>query len=151
MITILAVTDGYDHFDTPIREYMRRLGADAQVATVRPERKRTDPAGIVAAETERIMEFFAKNPRLTPVLLDERGKTESTVGLAKRLADWRNASVKPCFIIGGAYGVERTKLGESACLRLSDLVMPHSLALLVLLEQVYRCREIERGSGYHHA
>jgi 23S rRNA (pseudouridine1915-N3)-methyltransferase len=151
MITILAVSDGYDHFREPIEEYLKRLGSDARVERVRPERKRTDPAGILAAETGRILEYLAKNPRLVPILLDERGKTETTVTLAARLARWRGESVKPCFIVGGAYGVDRAKFPDAPMLRLSDLVLPHSLALLVLLEQIYRCREIERGSGYHHA
>ncbi|HRI35862.1 MAG TPA: 23S rRNA (pseudouridine(1915)-N(3))-methyltransferase RlmH [bacterium] len=150
MLTILIVSDGSDHFKGAIDEYIKRLGSDLRIETIRPERKRTDPSGIISAETDRIIEFLEKHPRLMPVLLDERGIPEHTRGLSARLVRWRVESVKPCFVIGGAYGVDRTRFPDCPVLRLSDLVMPHSLALLVLLEQLYRCREIDRGSGYHH-
>jgi 23S rRNA pseudoU1915 N3-methylase RlmH len=57
----------------------------------------------------------------------------------------RNESENLIFIIGGSYGVEVDILSSSAPLRLirlSDLVMPHGLAYLVLIEQIYRGLEI---------
>lgn len=57
------------------------------------------------------------------------------------------------FIIGGSYGVDLELMQElkPRLLRVSDFVMPHSLALLVLIEQIYRAHEIMKGSGYHHS
>jgi 23S rRNA (pseudouridine1915-N3)-methyltransferase len=69
------------------------------------------------------------------------------------LQNTKNMSENLVFIIGGSYGVDIDVLKvwrQILLLRLSHFVMPHGLALLVLIEQIYRAREIEKGSGYHH-
>ncbi len=65
----------------------------------------------------------------------------------------RDTGEKIIFIIGGSYGVDLELLQElkPRLLRVSDFVMPHSLALLVIIEQIYRAHEIIKGSGYHHS
>jgi len=65
----------------------------------------------------------------------------------------RNESEDIIFIIGGSYGIDLELFSEipHKTIKISDFVMPHSLALLVLIEQVYRAHEIMKGSGYHHS
>ncbi len=61
------------------------------------------------------------------------------------LRQGRNQSENLIFIIGGSYGVDIDILTANTPLRLirlSDLVMPHGLAYLILIEQVYRGIEI---------
>jgi 23S rRNA pseudoU1915 N3-methylase RlmH len=41
-------------------------------------------------------------------------------------------------------------MGSIRLLQLSGLIMPHWLAYLVLIEQIYRSLEIIKWSGYHH-
>ena len=54
------------------------------------------------------------------------------------------------FVIGGAYGIDKTLLGEADLrLSLSQMTMPHLLAKLVLVEQIYRAETIMRGHPYH--
>jgi 23S rRNA (pseudouridine1915-N3)-methyltransferase len=63
--------------------------------------------------------------------------------------DWENI----IYIIGGSYGIDIELLNTSRkhiLMNLSPLVMPHGLAYLVLIEQVYRALEIIKWSGYHH-
>ena len=88
----------------------------------------------------------------TVVLLDERGKGIKTPEFSEMLEKVKNTSENIIFIIGGSYGVDLELMRDSPhkLLRISDFVMPHSLALLVLIEQIYRAYEIMKGSGYHH-
>lgn len=86
------------------------------------------------------------------IALDERGETPDTRSLAGKLEALENdGSVKTvAFLIGAADG--HTPELRAACdmiLGLSKLTMQHELALIVLLEQLYRLACIKSGSPYH--
>lgn len=85
-------------------------------------------------------------------LLDERGEIVDNFMLDQKLNNVKNTSLKRLvIIIGGAYGVNDELRSRADWLwSLSRLVFPHQLVRLILLEQIYRTLEIERGSGYHH-
>jgi 23S rRNA (pseudouridine1915-N3)-methyltransferase len=85
-------------------------------------------------------------------LLDERGSHLSTYGLVDTIEASQNQGKPLTFIIGGSYGIDLELFSSIPhhTIRISDFVMPHSLALLVLIEQVYRAHEIMKWSGYHH-
>ena len=76
-----------------------------------------------------------------------------TTEFSNMLEDAKNASEDTIFIIGGSYGLDLEIFSGimHKTMKISDFVMPHSLALLVLIEQIYRAHEIMKGSGYHHA
>ena len=82
------------------------------------------------------------------VLLDERGKEMSSEGFAGWLEERRRSARDLCFVIGGAFGIELA----SADLRLSlgRMTLPHQLARVVLVEQLYRAHRILAGDPYHH-
>jgi 23S rRNA (pseudouridine1915-N3)-methyltransferase len=87
------------------------------------------------------------------VLLDERGKSLTSEGLAEFLQTRANESVKTLiFLIGGVYGVDEP-LFKRANLTwsLSKLVFPHQLVRLILAEQLYRACTILRNEKYHHS
>ena len=55
------------------------------------------------------------------------------------------------FVLGGAYGLgDLVRQKADKILRLSDMVLPHELCRVVLLEQIYRAGQIQKGTGYHH-
>jgi len=67
------------------------------------------------------------------VALDERGKDMSTVEFAALLKD------ETTFVIGGPDGLDDSIRKDAALLlRLSSLTLPHALAQVLLLEQIYR-------------
>jgi 23S rRNA (pseudouridine1915-N3)-methyltransferase len=86
------------------------------------------------------------------VLLDERGNSLESCGFSKKItALLGSARGRVVFVVGGAYGVSpdvRTR--ADFILRLSDMTLPHELALVVLLEQIYRAFTIASGHPYHH-
>jgi 23S rRNA (pseudouridine1915-N3)-methyltransferase len=54
------------------------------------------------------------------------------------------------FFIGGAYGLDGSLQGRcDETLRVSDMTLPHELARLVLLEQIYRGYTILKGGPHH--
>ena len=60
----------------------------------------------------------------------------------------REGAVDVCFVIGGAFGLDLPDADHR--LSLGKLTMPHQLARVVLLEQLYRAHRILAGEPYHH-
>jgi 23S rRNA (pseudouridine1915-N3)-methyltransferase len=92
--------------------------------------------------------------RLVPVALDETGELWSSRELAARIKAWNDAARTPCFIVGGAYGLsdavrERAR-SAGALFSLGRITLPHELARVVVLEQLYRAAAINKGLPYHH-
>jgi len=86
------------------------------------------------------------------IALEVEGERLTTHAVSKKLARLKTSGDNLKFVIGGADG-----LHESCLLRaderwsLSDLTMTHSLARIVLAEQLYRADTILRGHPYHRA
>ncbi len=87
-----------------------------------------------------------------PVVLDGRGKMYDSPALAARLgALLEDPGRTPCFIVGGAYGLSDAVLARAGeVVSLGPGTLPHELARVVLLEQIYRGMAILRGAPYHH-
>ncbi|CAK8570088.1 unnamed protein product [Lathyrus sativus] len=86
------------------------------------------------------------------VMLDEHGQDVRSEQMAELVADAGNTGAsRISFCIGGPYGHGR-KIRERANLsiKLSAMVLNHQIALLVLVEQIYRSWTILRGQKYHH-
>ena len=84
------------------------------------------------------------------VALDERGTLLDSLELARLVATARDAGRELVFAIGGDEGLD-TPVRERAwkVLALSRMTLPHRLARLVLLEQLYRAFSMLRGEPYH--
>lgn len=107
--------------------------------------------GVQARENESEAIMSMLKPDDFVVLLDERGKMLDSSSLSTALQNIFTTSKQPVFIIGGAYGVNDS-LRQRADLiwSLSNLVFPHQLVRLILVEQIYRAQQISAGHPYHH-
>ena len=85
------------------------------------------------------------------VALSVDGREMDSGGLAEFLsARALNGQSRLCFIIGGSYGLNADALSSADVrLSLSKMTFPHSLARVVLLEQLYRAFKIMEGGKYH--
>ncbi|KAK4486249.1 hypothetical protein RD792_008919 [Penstemon davidsonii] len=86
------------------------------------------------------------------VMLDERGLNIGSEQLASLIGDAGNTGASNIvFCIGGPYGHGR-QLRDRAdvSIKLSSLVLNHEIALVVLIEQLYRAWTILKGQKYHH-
>ena len=101
-------------------------------------------------EGETILNLLKKEDYL--ILLDERGKTLTSEGVANFIQQRANESEKQLvFLIGGAYGVSKSVFERADYVwSLSPLVFPHQLVRLILSEQIYRACSINRNEKYHH-
>jgi 23S rRNA (pseudouridine1915-N3)-methyltransferase len=80
------------------------------------------------------------------VVLDERGDDLTTAQFAKLLGR------ETAFVIGGADGLPpEIKEGAARAIRLSSMTLPHALAQVVLVEQLYRAATLLTGHPYHRA
>jgi 23S rRNA (pseudouridine1915-N3)-methyltransferase len=98
----------------------------------------------ILAKSERLRAVLPRNSRL--VAMDERGRDMTTAQFATLL---KSATT---FVIGGPDGLEESVKKDAALLvRLSSLTLPHALAQVVLLEQIYRAATLLTGHPYHRA
>ncbi|MEI6792103.1 MAG: 23S rRNA (pseudouridine(1915)-N(3))-methyltransferase RlmH [Actinomycetes bacterium] len=82
------------------------------------------------------------------VLLDDAGKQYDSVAFSGFLEQRRASGLDLCFVVGGAYGIELDRAADR--LSLGPMTLPHQLARVVLLEQIYRGHAILAGAPYHH-
>ena len=85
-------------------------------------------------------------------LLDERGKSFSSVGFSEFLSSRFNAGGKALvFVIGGAYGFSDEVYSQAAGkISLSEMTFSHQMIRMIFFEQLYRAMTIQRGEPYHH-
>ena len=81
-------------------------------------------------------------------LLAVGGRQLDSDGLSCFLEERRQSGRDLCFVIGGAYGLELERAEHR--LSLGPMTLPHQLARVVLLEQLYRAHKILAGEPYHH-
>jgi len=85
------------------------------------------------------------------IILDEKGVNITSLELANYLNTLSNSGIKDISIfIGGAHGLPR-KIKENAIksISFSNLVLPHKLIRVILVEQLYRAKCIISNHPYH--
>jgi 23S rRNA (pseudouridine1915-N3)-methyltransferase len=81
-------------------------------------------------------------------LLDIGGEPMDSVAFSRFLEDRRRSGRELCFVVGGPFGLELADVDHRLSLGLFTL--PHQLARVVLLEQVYRAHKILAREPYHY-
>ncbi|MFJ1473893.1 23S rRNA (pseudouridine(1915)-N(3))-methyltransferase RlmH [Capnocytophaga cynodegmi] len=103
-----------------------------------------------AKEGELILKNIENSHHL--ILLDERGKEYTSVGLSEFLQKQMNTGTKQIvFVIGGPYGFsEEVYQRANGKLSLSKLTFSHQMIRLFFVEQIYRAFTILKNEPYHH-
>jgi 23S rRNA (pseudouridine1915-N3)-methyltransferase len=81
-------------------------------------------------------------------LLAADGQALDSIGLARFIEERRMSRRDLCFVIGGAFGVDVENADHR--LSLGPMTLPHQLARVVLLEQLFRAHKIIAREPYHH-
>src|SRR3954449_1912106 len=81
-------------------------------------------------------------------LLDIGGKALDSVGLSRFLEDRGRGGRALSFVVGGPFGLDLPRAGHR--LSLGPMTLPHQLARVVLLEQLFRAHKILKNEPYHH-
>jgi 23S rRNA (pseudouridine1915-N3)-methyltransferase len=82
------------------------------------------------------------------VLLDEKGTAHDSEGFARFIEERRQAGRDVCFVVGGPFGTRLER--HDHLLSFGPATLPHQLARVVLLEQLFRAHKILAGEPYHH-
>ncbi len=138
--------------DAACGDYLRRLSAHARTALIEigaaARTARTRGPRAVATEGDRLL--AAVDAREFVVVLDERGRELNTRELAGWLEERRKDGRDLAFVIGGADGLSLKVQARADCtLALSRLTLPHALARVLLLEQLYRAHSVLAKHPYH--
>jgi 23S rRNA (pseudouridine1915-N3)-methyltransferase len=140
-----------DWAQTAWDEYAKRFPFELKVEL---KAVKTEPRGsksleaLYAAERQRIEEAIPKGCRI--VVLDERGTSLTTKALASRLQNWQIESDDVALVIGGPDGIDPgLRQAAHERIRLSDMTLPHAMARVLLIEQLYRAWSINANHPYH--
>ena len=147
LMKILIISPGKAHaifLKDYIYEFEMRLSPYFSIEWAFPD------TGEVKDEAKKIVSLIKSGDKV--FLLDERGKKLTTPDFSKIIDEGKNESAKRLvFIIGGAYGVsDEVREKADTMISLSDLVFPHMLVRVILIEQLYRANSVLIGGKYHH-
>ena len=152
--TIVAVGKLKERFWTDAcAEYLKRLQPYAkttvvEIADVDPARAGGEAAA-VAREGEAILKALPDRAHVVVLAID--GKQRSSEALSERIDALGVSGVgEVLFVIGGSCGVSAdVRARADELLSFGPITLPHNLARVVLLEQLYRGCKISRGEPYH--
>jgi 23S rRNA (pseudouridine1915-N3)-methyltransferase len=154
-IRLLAIgkTDNKD-LQSLIDDYCKRLSFyvkfDLEIIPDIKNVKNLSEAQQKEKEGELILAKITPTDQL--ILLDENGKTYSSVGFSDYLQKKMNAGIKTLvFVIGGPYGFSETVYQKAqGKVSLSEMTFSHQMVRLFVIEQLYRGFTILRNEPYHH-
>jgi 23S rRNA (pseudouridine1915-N3)-methyltransferase len=81
-------------------------------------------------------------------LLHRDGESMDSVAFSRFLEERRQSGMDLVFVIGGPYGLDLDDVEHR--ISLGQMTLPHQLARVVLLEQLYRGHKILAGEPYHY-
>lgn len=131
---VLAVGRLRPPFQDDVQHYQKLLARHARVELIE------------VREEERVERRIPEDAFLC--LLDSAGKAYDSLGFSRLLEERRQSRRDLCFVVGGPRGLDLDRCD----LRLSfgPITLPHQLARVVLLEQLYRAHKILAGEPYHY-
>ena len=144
-LTIRVLSFGKDRsglFTPGVEEYAARLRHYTQLELLEL------PAGrSMADEAEALFSHLKTGERL--MALDERGEALTSIALARFVGKERERSGRLTFVVGGDEGLDPSvRRRATKVLQLSAFTLPHRMARLVLMEQLYRAFTLIHGESY---
>jgi len=140
-----------DWIQTGINHYQKQLPAQLNFSLIALEaqrRKGKNITQIKELEGELILKAV-KGAQLI-IAFDERGKQRTTKAIAQNLNNWQQNGEHIVLIIGGADGLsDSVKSSANQLWGLSNLTLPHSMARLLAVEQIYRAHSLLTNHPYH--
>jgi 23S rRNA (pseudouridine1915-N3)-methyltransferase len=123
---------------TLTNEYLKRISRYADIA------------GLALKDESAILSLAGGKDRHKLVLLDSRGRQLSSEELAQFLEREQLNAIPLLFAIGGSDGFsEQARRHAAFTLSLGKMTLPHELARVVLVEQLYRAFTILKRHPYH--
>ena len=150
---VIGKTDE-SYLDTGILKYIKRLEHyvpfEMKIIPDIKNRKTLTEEQQKKAEGELILSNVNVGDDL--VLLDENGKTFSSVAFSQWIEKQMNiGSKRMIFVVGGPYGFSKEVYAKAKFkISLSEMTFSHQMIRLIFVEQLYRAFTIMKGEPYHH-
>ncbi len=146
MFVILNISDSDKHRDKVVEEYTKRLWKSVKIENIKPSRK-GNTEQMIQVDTENIIAKLEKFSEYKKILLSKEGKLFTTMDLHALCTN-----TNCVFLIGWPYGVNELALDKYIDVKISfgAITLPHGLAKVTLLEQLYRIWTIEQWKSYHY-
>jgi 23S rRNA (pseudouridine1915-N3)-methyltransferase len=133
-ISVIAVGRLRPPFQDDVEHYRKLIAGLARVELIE------------VREDERVPTRIPERAHL--ILLASNGREFDSIELSEWLEERRQDGRDLCFVIGGPRGLDLEKCDTR--LSLGRLTLPHQLARVVLLEQLYRAHKILAREPYHY-
>ena len=135
-----------------VEEYQKRFPRELNLSLSEiPAGRRSksaNPEKAMKEECDRILDGLSPGTHL--IVLDEHGRRQATNDLAGHMRNWMQEGRSIGLVIGGADGLHaELKKQANESWSLSDLTLPHGLARILLLEQLYRAWTLINNHPYH--
>ena len=131
-----------------LKRFTRQFPVELEVIDASPRKAGLLSAQLQIADSERLQQKIRSDERV--VLLDERGKRDATSDFCQRIQRWQMDGRDTVLVIGGADGHSPAfRKQADELISLSAMTLPHGLARLVLMEQLYRAWSLSIGHPYH--
>ena len=136
-------------------EYVKRLGGYCNVELIEVKEEKlpanasaADERNVIDAEGRSLLDKLGKSDYV--IALDVKGKELSSEEIAGRLSEISFTHSSVAFLIGGSLGLsDEVKARADAKLSFGRITLPHQLARVVALEQIYRAFKINANETYH--
>ncbi|HEU0050492.1 MAG TPA: 23S rRNA (pseudouridine(1915)-N(3))-methyltransferase RlmH [Patescibacteria group bacterium] len=136
-----------------LASYLKRLSPFAKIEMIelkeghhgsaKPDQIRTK-----AVEGSELLQRIPKGAVI--IALDEAGKNFSSMDFSRELAKWSDSGRSVVFLLGGSWGLDESVRNQAdLLLSFGRETVPHILARILLLEQLYRAETILIGKTYH--
>ena len=133
-IVVVAVGRLRPPFADDVRHYQKLLAGHARLELIE------------VRESEQVVRRLPE--RAFVCLLDIDGRALDSMAFSDFLEERRRSGRDLCFVIGGPFGLELADVDQR--LSLGPITLPHQLARVVLLEQLYRAHKILAREPYHY-
>lgn len=136
-------------------EYIKRLGSFAKINVIEVNECRcsdnpsqSEIEQVIEKEGEQILKKIPKGAWIIPLCIE--GKEYTSPDFSAQIETISQSCSHICFVIGGSFGLSHAvKNAGKSSLSFGKMTLPHQLARLVLLEQIYRAYAIANNSKYH--
>jgi 23S rRNA (pseudouridine1915-N3)-methyltransferase len=133
-IVVVAVGKLRPPFSDDVQHYQKLLGRHARLESIE------------VREGDEVARRLPERAFIS--LLDRQGEAVDSLAFSNFIEARRQEGRDLCFVVGGPYGLELP--GAQHRLSLGPITLPHQLARVVLLEQLYRAHKIIAGEPYHY-
>ena len=148
-VTLLAVGKLRPYYREACDDYAGRLRRYVRFAEVEVREAARAPTPVVQRADEAARLAGRVPAGATLVCLAREGTGWSSAELARRVDGWLVAARPVALLIGGSRGLDQSLVAGAEAWSLGPLTLPHELARVVVVEQLYRAFTILRGEPYH--